>query len=210
MEIYYLCPEGEKPFRPLSNPDGGSRVVRPDGSSPKSWARARQKAVEHCASLPGRGTTYCMIVVGHVDVRLVRRKDWSKPGYPEVFWPVEPEDRHDHAIIGYVERLLEQYAAAVYVPPMGEVRNLPHTWAEHYLTLPMVAAYRSDAAMTVNMAGFSSGYELSSRGYGVITLGDCGYFQHGPTVYEEEGSTKKWRRAHAETLEELLGVRPRD
>jgi hypothetical protein len=150
-----------------------------------------------------------MTVVGHTDVRHVRRRDWSKKDYPEVFDPIAPSDRQDHAFINYVERLLEQYAAMVLVPPIGAVKHMHAVWEEHCPTLPMVAAYRVDAAMSVDMAGFSVGYELAGRGYRVLTLGDYGYLQQGPTVFDEYGSTKKWRRAYEQALEELLGVRSR-
>ena len=206
MEIYYLCLHGEKPFRPLSNPTGGSRIVRPESNAPKAWAKARQKAVEHCAGLPG--ARYCMIVVGHVDIRFVMRRDWKI--HKNLCIPCEPDDRHDHHLVTYTERLLSQYAAMVLVPPMGAVKQLPYPWTEHTPTLPMVAAYRVEAAMSVNLADFSTGFELSSKGYRVLTLGDFAYMQHGPTVYDEFGTTKKWKRAYERTIEELLGVCSRD
>jgi hypothetical protein len=206
MDIYYLLPPTQKPLRVLSNPCGASRIVRTKGTATQAWLNARQAAIEDAA---GRGVRSVLVVVGHCsDVRHVQRRDWSKLRYPEVERTYAADKRWDHSMITYMERLLHDYAAMVMVPPLGAVVDNP--WSEHTPTLPMVAGYRVAAAMSVDMAGSSPGYELSCLGYRTLTLHDYGFHMVGKPVFDEYGTTKKWKKAYDHAIEELLGVCPRN
>lgn len=203
MKIYYLCPKGTAPFRQISNPDGSGSVVRPQGTSAGAWLAARRSALEHAA---GAGERFAMVVVGHCDVRHVTRRDWSKPAYPAVECVMAADDRQDHHLVSYTERLLGQYAAMVMVPPYGAIAQITLPWEEHCPVIPMVTAYRVEAALAVGVDTPDVGYKLSGQGYRTITLADFCYAQHGPTVLDEFGTKLKWRKAYDYALEELIGV----
>lgn len=190
MNIYYLVNSGEQPVYLWDNPEGKARAVTVRGGD---WYKARATALEHAASA---GDKTCLVVVGHT--RLAMRKPYNSDE------PVLASAFDCHGVLGYLERLLDEVAVAVQLPPIGAALRMHSGWYEQHPVPPMMAAYKLGPCMTQPYQEASLGYNLVKKGYRVITLTDCGYEQLGPTVLDEYGTPAKWKRAYDAFIKEFL------
>lgn len=207
MDIYYLLPPKAHPAREISNPYSGSHVVRVQGPD---YYGARANALRHADE---QGERYAFICVGHCSPVKVLRRDWAKHGYPPYRPPInlDPTPNNDHGILGYVNRLLEQHAGAVLLPPLGAVAQVRDSWDVVVPCTPMVVGYNVKAALRASPETPSLEYNLIKDGYRVITLGDCAYVQFGPTVMDTYGTASKWKDAYEKALQPFLPrLRSRD
>jgi hypothetical protein len=189
MHIYYLTPAGEKVMRILDNQWGGSSKVTVRAGD---YYAAREKALTHALE----NGHNAMIVCNSCQL-LARDRNPPRTALTPL------GEFGEHGLLLYVCRLFNRFAH-VYVPPVSALAGIPLSGVDCTPTIPMVAAYRVDALVHVDLSK-SFGQDLCAKGYDSYTLGD--YFYQdiaGKPQLDEYGSTSTWRKKYAQALATLV------